>query len=121
MVWDVYHTDGLKGHVKGNIKVLSNYTGFLCMVGNKAGLFSLIAESFHAMAVPDWIEVVSSAGNRVVCQPDRARGACLHVCPRADMVHHGNNHTTIKTTDSHVVVIDTSVMKHLKSGGLQEL
>ena len=144
LVWDIYHPDSLKrgtrearGHgikvqVKGNTKVPSNWTGFLRVDDNKAGLFSLIAESVQSMAVPEGKEVVSTAGNKVVCQPARAHGAGSLDCTQeeadtrmfvhvADMVHHGYNHIMIRTTDSDVVVIAISVMQHLKSRGLQEL
>ena len=70
-----------RGMSKGTLKCLVTRQDSFRVVGNKAGRFSLIAESVHAMAVPDGKEVVSTAGNKVVCQPDRARGACSHVCP----------------------------------------
>ena len=130
VVWDVYRPDSLKKFVRVchgsgiprkvflEMKMPTNFAGFLRVDSNKQVLFELIALELKKLQLPEGKIIYSSFKDDIVCSP--AAMVTMEKCSQeeadtrifvhvADQVAHGSKRVLVCTSDSDVVVIAVSV------------
>ena len=134
IVWDIYRPDSLKKSIRVRrgsgiprkvflqMKMPTNFPGFLRVDSNKQDLFELIALEIKDLKLPEGKIICSSFKDTVVCSPEATvtMGTCLHeeadtriFIHVADQVTHGYTNVLIRTSDSDVVVIAVSLYNQI--------